>query len=132
MPDSTPTPKFPLLDILFSQSQLPLQFYFSCPINLLSFPIFHHHYPSITIPPTMPLFLDSLLPLVPICNLSPTPYPIGSSYGASLSLTKKIRPKNTRRRITANRITITMAHEGNESFSSLSAVWRPPSEPSLF
>lgn len=43
--------------------------------------------------------------------------------------TKKIRPRETRRTITARRITITMAHAGKESAPCLSpTAWGPAGE----
>lgn len=73
-----------------------------------------------------------IVPLVLIYNFSSTPVPRVHSPTSSLFLTKKIRPRNIRRRITATRTTITMAHGGNESLFPVSPMWRCSCEPSLF
>ena len=81
---------------------------------------FHHHIPSIIFSHTMPLFLDLSFPPVLIHISSQLPVPWIHPPWPLLSLTRTIRLMNTRRRITLNRITTTMAHAGKESLPSVS------------
>lgn len=68
---------------------------------------------------------SSLFSLTPNPNLSSVCLP----YPCPIALTKKIRPMETSRTITARRITTTMAHAGNELFSPFApSAWRPPGE----
>lgn len=125
------TPNFPSSIPFFLSHSLSSNCTFHA--SILSFPIiFTTTAPSPISPTTMPPLLDSLFPLVLIYNFSSTPVAWVHSPRASLFLTKKIRPRNTRRRSTATRTTITMAHGGNESLSPVSPTWRPPCEPCLF
>lgn len=125
------TPNFPSSTPFFLSHSLSSNCTFRSPI--LSFPIvFTSTAPSPLSPTTTSPLRDSLFPLVLIYNFSSPPVAWVHSPRASLFLTKKIRPRSTRRRSTATRTTITMAHAGNESLSPVSPARRPPCEPCLF